>query len=346
MNTPPTLARLRAANPALVREEDGRGPVAEAALTRILADHESGPEAARPSRRRTRRGLALVLAALVVGAGGAVAATDPFGWRSKNPDTAKFAVNPALRVRTPSAQQITCRPAPGGWRCRPGGAGQVYQRIDAIRGPARDLTRARFAAGISHNVADGAVTAAQAAKARADLASVPASFFTELEIASRYQTYGGGNGRVPPPGVPEFMVCEDAGRALACQDLNGDPSAPVGAGVYEATQARDWRPAPPQRRDPGLPVGISFTRAEYRLLIDLVKTAGSTHSSSGPRRLPRAPVRPSRRARARPLTLILRPPGEHYRDPHGRAGRAGSGALRALGGRDPLERLREPHLPG
>jgi hypothetical protein len=83
---------------------------------------------------------------------------------------------------------------------------------------------------------------------------------------------------VPPAGVPEFLVCEDA-TALSCQDLNGDHAAQVGAGVYMADPAADWHPALPRRPDSTPPRGITFTAAEQRLLIDMLKSATVTTSS-------------------------------------------------------------------
>jgi len=148
------------------------------------------------------------------------------------------------------------------------------------------LTRAEALAGISRELAAGRLSAVAGARLRADVAAVPDSFFRELQLASRFGVYGGGgegpDGRtlVPPPGVPEFLVCEDAGSALSCQDLNGDSAAPVGAGVYMAEQAPNWRPAPPSRPNLALPPGIRFTAAEYRLVADMLKYATVTQSSS------------------------------------------------------------------
>jgi hypothetical protein len=287
-STPDTLSRLRAANPVGVGDEDGHGPVARAALARILA--EPLIEAGSPRKRRPRRsprGLALVLAALVVGAGGAVAATDPFGWRSANPDTARYGVNPASHVRTPSAQEITCRPrATASFRCVAGHSGQTYIQIDAIPRPAGPLwSRAHFAAFITGQLATGKLKAAAAARLRTDLAHVPDGFFTEMQVGSRFATYSGGadSGRVPPPGVPGYLVCENAhGLSLACQDLNGDLAAPIGAGVYQATPAPDWRQAPAHRRDSYLPPGMSpITRPEFRFLADLLRLTAVGHSSHG-----------------------------------------------------------------
>jgi hypothetical protein len=286
---PDSLLRLRAANPARVDEDHGSGPVAQAALERILADPGPSPAPASAQRRRLPRGLTLVLTAMLLGAGAAAAATDPFGWWSPNPGTAKFGINPARRVPTPTAQKIACRRrSSGGFLCEPRGSGQHYMRIDAIQPPqARSLfSRTHFNAAISQQLAAGKITAAVAARFRADVARVPDSFFTELRLASNFVTYGAGQdgtGRelVPPIGIPSLLVCEDAGPALTCQDLNGDQHAPVGAGIYQAQQTAGWRTAPPHRRDFALPPGISsFTTAEYRLLRDLATGSGSSGSST------------------------------------------------------------------
>ena len=51
------------------------------------------------------RGLALVLAAVLLGGGAAFAATDPLGWWSASPGEAKYGANPALHVRTPTIRR-------------------------------------------------------------------------------------------------------------------------------------------------------------------------------------------------------------------------------------------------
>jgi hypothetical protein len=289
---PDTFARLRAANPASVDDGRGRSPGARAALRRIVA--EPAPPSGRRShglsaRRRgphPPRGLALVLAVVLLGGGAAFAATDPLGWWSANPGEAKYGANPALHVRTPTIPQIGCRTRSAGqFRCAAWHSGQRYSLIDAIRAPVA-VTRAKLTAAAAHALAAGKISSAEAARFRADLGAVADSFFRKFEVASRFGTYGGGgetrNGRtlVPPLGVPEFVVCENAGTALNCQDLNGDNAAPVGAGVYIAEPAANWRPAPPGRQNPSLPPGISFTAAEYRVLIDMAQTASGSSSSS------------------------------------------------------------------
>ena len=286
------LARLRAANPASVEPGRGRTGLAQAVLQQILEDHVASSDfgtrrhGARRDRWRSRRGLAIVLAMLLIGGGAAVAATDPLGWWSANTGEARYGANPALHVRTPTIQQISCQAqSPGSFRCTASLTSQRYSLIDAIRPPVT-LTRAKFTAGIAQALATGKISRAQAAKFRSDLAAVPNSFFPKYQFASRFGTYGGAvdrrNGRtfVPPPGVPAFLVCENAGTALSCQDLNGDAVAPVGAGVYAAEPAADWRPATPKRQNFSLPPGITFTPAEYRLLIDMAQNATTSSSSS------------------------------------------------------------------
>ena len=286
------LARLRAGNPAAVEPDRGRSDLAQAALQRILDDQTatsgtiSDRRGPRRNRGRSPRGLVIVLATLLFVGGAAFAATDPLGWWSANPGEARYGANPALHVRTPTIQQISCQAQPGGhFRCTAAQSGQRYSLLDAIRPPV-SLNRAKFTAGIARALAAGKITRAQAAKFRADLAAVPDSFFRKFEVASRFGTYGTsgslGNGRpsVPPPGIPAFLVCENAGSALSCQDLNGDTGAPIGAGVYAAEPTAKWRAAPPQRQNPSLPPGITFTPAEYRFLIDMAADATTSTSSS------------------------------------------------------------------
>jgi hypothetical protein len=301
-----TMARLRAANPARVRPQQGLDPVAQATLARIMADSAiAASPLPRPNRLRSSR-LVPVLLVLVLGAGGALAATDPLGWWSSNPGEAKFGANPAMHVPTPSVGQIRCHRSTGASRfrcsaqrdrCARGASGQLacvvtgnglaYTKIGAIPAPAgSSFSRERFLSFIAAAVAHGKMSATHAARFRADLARVPDSFFTEYRVASRYGTYSSGasNSRgqplVPPPGEPNLLVCETASPGLSCQDLNGDLAAPIGAGVYSAQVGAGWRVAPAQRQHAGLPPGIHFTPAEYQVLIDMLRYATVTHSSS------------------------------------------------------------------
>jgi hypothetical protein len=152
-------------------------------------------------------------------------------------------------------------------------------------------------AAINRGLANHTFTATFAAKVRGDVARVPDSFFTAFRLASRYGTYGTGSasqGRelVPPTGVPDIVVCQNAQNGLSCRDLNGDLNAPVGAGVYSAIPAKGWRTVPAPGEIGGLPPGVHFSDAEIQLLIDLMKTA-STQSSSGGHTAKSIPVRPA-----------------------------------------------------
>lgn len=326
---PDALSRLSAANPAPIDTNRGHDATAQAALRWIMLDAPADALAdAPPARKRTARrvrsprGLALLFAILVVGVGGAVAATDPFGWSSSNPGEAQYGANPMLRVRTPAAQQIRCNTSrASSFRCtaqritcsetakrRPvcvtTGTGLPYDKIAAIPPPAGgSFSRAGLLAYIAKHIGTGAMTPAHAAKFRADLARVPDSFFAELRLASRFGTYGEGSSNsrgqtlVAPPGVPQIIVCVNAGHALRCRDLNGDLEAPIGAGVYGAQPGPGWRVAPPHRQSTGLPPGVHFTADEQQVLADLVRYASSQRSSSSPRRAraPRFPIAPSHR---------------------------------------------------
>jgi hypothetical protein len=301
---PDVMTRLRAANPVTVDPDRGQEPVAQAALQGILDTPPAAPST--PRRRVTPRGLALVLAVLVLGVGGALAATDPMGWWSSNPGEAHYHVNANSRVRTPTAAQIRCRiSGVGQFRCTPArencyqvgrqapyctlsGTGLPYTKIDAIRAPPAGsvFSRGGFEHAISKALSAQTMTPAQAAQFRADVARVPDSFFTELRLAAQYGTYStgethDGKTRVPPPGQPATLICTLLADGLSCQDLNGDPSAPIGAGVYSAEPGPGWRWVRSPRYVGGLPPGVRFTPADYQVLIDLARFG--TTSSSGPK---------------------------------------------------------------
>jgi hypothetical protein len=325
------LARLRAGNPVPVEPDRGRTPAAAATLARILKEpideaieesSDGRSRARRPGGRiaaRSSRRLLVVLAGAFIAGGAAFAATDPLGWWSANPTYAKYGSDPAVHVRTPAAQTLVCaRPHGDVLRCVPASwtpdsplplvaghpsTGQPYGFAGAISPPAHGITRHRLLAYIASRRAAGKMTTAAAARFRADLAAVPDGFFTELEYAGRFATIGGGGEtrdgltQVPPRGVASTIVCEPATGGLSCQNLNGDEHAPVGAGIYGATPTRAWRyeRVPPENSN--LPPGISFTRAEYRVLIDMLRF-GTLTQSSGPRSgtVPRAPALRAQRA--------------------------------------------------
>ena len=218
---PDMLARLRAADPSTFEPDRGRSEPARAALQRILEDQatisdtESDTRGARRHRWRSRRGLVIVLATLLIG-GAAFAATDPLGWWSANQGEARYGANPALHVRTPTIQQISCQAqSAGSFRCTAARSGQRYSLIDAIRPPVT-LTRAKFTASIAHALAAGKISSAQA-RFRADLAAVSDSFFRKYQFASGSVPPAAAGSRerrtvVPPPGFLSSWSVRTSGR--------------------------------------------------------------------------------------------------------------------------------------
>ena len=301
--TPDLLARLAAANPAPIRQDHGREPAAQAGLQRILIDTGAGQDPS-PSHARLRspRGLALILVATLLSAGGLLAAADPMGWWSTSPNQAQYQSTTTVHVDTPAAQQIRCqKPASGGYSCtaqhtacEPASAdcknvGDMfaYDKFATITPPAKTFSRAGLLAYIAQKRAQGTMTAAAATHFRTDLAHVPDSFFVEFRLASSYGTFGSsstnkkGQTIAPPPGVPSILVCEPAGQTLSCQNLNGDRNTPIGAGVYGAVPGPGWRVVPhSQHTAAGLPPGIHFTAAEDRVLIDMVRYGTVTQSGN------------------------------------------------------------------
>jgi hypothetical protein len=228
------------------------------------------------------------------------------GWWSNNPSEAHYRVSTTIRVRTPTAQQIRCHPDGLGHFgcvtettrcyqigqqpsfCKLSGSGLPYTRVDTIHAPPRNsaLSRAGFYRAISKALAAGTMTAADAAQFRSDLARVPDSFFTEMRLAMRFGTIGAGGptrrGKVlvPPVGQPALLVCDESASGTSCRNINDDMATPIGAGVYAAIQQKDWRWVKAPRYIGGLPPGIHFTHAEYRVLIDLLRFGGTTSGSS------------------------------------------------------------------
>jgi hypothetical protein len=310
--TATSLERLRRANP--VSEPDpgaAQSPPARAGLAFILAD--PAPRPRRPRQRRLSRRFVVVCAlALTLAAGGALAATGGFGlWTSPNPETANYRVDPTVHVQSPNWPMVRCAPSgPGRFSCRRSQlgprasrltrGGRPYSSVDTIRAPSDVLYERRSMLAAAAKAAhSGRIRPARARQLRGDIAAVPDRFFAAMRALARFGSYGAGqiNARgqelVPPVGVPEFLVCRPAGRALACRDLNGDPAAPVGSRVYSALATRDWRATRP-RTTPSPPTGAyAFTSAEIRVLRDLAEAAGSTSSSSSspPRRGQRASTR-------------------------------------------------------
>jgi hypothetical protein len=148
----------------------------------------------------------------------------------------------------------------------------------------------------------GQISPAVASRLDADIAAVSDDFIARFNLMVHFGSYssgdgGGGSGRVPPVGVPSLLVCQTAGSALSCRDLNGDDSAPVGGGIYAAVPAPDWRPAPPHQPDSTWDLEVAIlghapTAAELRFEMDLVRygTTSSGASSAQPRRASAPPA--------------------------------------------------------
>ena len=293
---PPTLDRVARANSVrAVDDERGHGADAQAALARILADE--APTRHRRARRRGRRVPIVAMAALLLAVGAALAATDPFGiFRNPNPGSALYGVDSSRHVTPPTAPLIRCAPTAGdAFPCGTGLSGVRYELLDHVESNgAGRLTRPAMEAAIRQARARGEISSATATRFDRDLAAVSDSFLAHLQTLFRYGTLSAGSRRVPPPGVPALIVCEPGGRALSCRDLNGDPNAAVGSGIYQAVPAPDWRPAPPQQPDNSWALEVAIlghppTAAELRVLADMVLSATTTSGGSSSPQPQRAP---------------------------------------------------------
>ena len=298
---PESLERLARANPDRADDELGRTPAAQATLASILGTE---PPAAHPRLRprRVGRRLAIVLvAALLLAVGGAVAATDPFGlFRSPNPGSAVFGMDPSRHVTPPTTPEIDCpRTSASIFACGAGQRGQRYRLSEHVWNPGPPLTRSHMLGALRKEVRQGQLSAQGEKRLEQDIAAVSDEFLARFNEMMRYGTYSTSftptnkGARVPPAGVPSLLDCESAGTALRCRDMNGDDSAPVGGGIYAAVPASDWRPAPPQRPDPGWDLEIAIlghvpTAAELRFEADLIRY-GTTSSDSSPPQPHRAP---------------------------------------------------------
>jgi hypothetical protein len=287
---PPSLSRLARSNPVQADDHLGQSAAARAGLRMILASERSGRR--HPVPRRSRRVLVLALAALLLAVGGALAATDPFGlFRSPNPGTAIYGVDVNHHVVPPTGYQIECpRTGVQAFRCGADLGGRRYTLLDHVQANGPRLTRAFMAHATRRAVRSGQLSSQTAKRFEADFAAVSDDFLARLSDLMRYGTLTtsltSGNTRplAPPLGVPALLVCVPAGKALSCQDLNGDDHAAIGSGIYQAVPSADWRPAPPHQRDPSWQLEVAIlghppTPAEFRVLIDL--STGTSQSSSG-----------------------------------------------------------------
>lgn len=297
----PTLERLARANPARPDDELGRTPAAQATLERILATERPAAQRRRRRRRHGHRLAIVLVAALLVAVGGAVAATDPFGlFRSPNPGSAVYGVDASRHVTPPTVPNIGCpRSTAQSFDCGAHLSGQRYTLIDHVFSNPT-VTRPMMLAAIRRGLQEGRISPTGAARLDADIAAISDSFIARFNVMAHFGTYSGGlgaGGRVPPVGVPSLLVCQNAGTALSCRDMNGDDSAPVGGGIYAALPAPDWRPAPPQQPDSGWNLEVAIlghvpTAAELRFEADLIRY-GTTSSGASPVRPRRAQVAPS-----------------------------------------------------
>jgi hypothetical protein len=295
---PPSLTRLAAANPVSTDERRGLGAPAQAQLERIIATPRERTRRGWLARRGRPGGAIVVLIALLAGGGVALAVADPFGfWHSSTPDTARFAVNPANRVLAPSAEQLACHLSRAALlHCVPGADGIRYLLISrASAGAPAGFDRASALRALARARASGTLSVVGDRRLLADIAAVPASFFTSLSELGRFQTMQTGTylskqrELVPPHHIPILIVCRLLGRTIACSDLNGDEEVPLGAGIYAAVPSADWIavPAPPLRDEYAASerlivavLGHPFTAAELRLIIDLGRYGTVTHSSA------------------------------------------------------------------
>ena len=294
---PPTLKRLARVNPVPPDDALGESPVARAALERILATERSAPR--RRAARHGRRMLIVVLAALLLAVGAAVAATDPFGlFRDPNPGSAIFGVDPSRHVTPPTEFHIACpHPTSPVVACGAHLTAQRYMLVDHVLSPGPTLSRARMAAAIRTGLRKGQISAQGARRLESDLAAVSDEFLARFNESMRFGTFSdsltSSGGKAPPAGVPSLLICQPAGAALSCRDMNGDDSAAVGSGIYTALPAPGWRPAPPHQPDPSYQLEVAIlghrpTAAEMRFEIDLVRygTTSSGSSSTQPQRAP------------------------------------------------------------
>jgi hypothetical protein len=298
----PTLERLARANPVRPDDELGRTPAAQATLERILAAERPAAQRRRRRRRRGHRLAVVLVAALLLAVGGAVAATDPFGlFRSPNPGSAVFGIDPSRHVTPPTTPEIGCPHTSGSvLACGAVLGGQRYRLTEHVWNPGPRLTRGYVLRVLRRETRQGQLSAQGEKRLEQDVAAVSDQFLARFSDMMRYGTFStsftptGKGARVPPAGVPSLLVCESGGTALRCRDMNGDDSAPVGGGIYAAVPASDWRPAPPQRPDPGWDLEIAIlghvpTAAELRFEGDLVRY-GTTSSGASPARPQRAPA--------------------------------------------------------
>jgi hypothetical protein len=286
---PESLARLARSNPAPLEPGRVSQPAAQALLEQILATPRSTARRARI--RRSPRLIAIVATAGLVAAGGAVAATDPFGfWRSTTPGSAMYGIDSTKHVRTLTLQAVECLPAGGGLRCGVHVGGQRYELEDTATAPP-ELSREMMRSAIERSTQ---LSSTQKRQFKADLAAVSDDFLARFNRALHFASYS--TSEIPPPGVPVLIACQPAGRGIVCEDMNGDEAVPAGSAIYGAIPGPGWRPQSQSGPEPSMSVnarmmkaifGGPLTPAEYRFLRDFftpVATAsgGVSHAQARP----------------------------------------------------------------
>jgi hypothetical protein len=250
--------------------------------------------ATRPRRIAGWRVVAVAFAVLVLASGVAVAATgfDILDWiRSDNPSEATFSIDTGRVVSGPFPDSLVCaEPSEtGAFTCVSDRTGRwvyiLYDRVEARP----ELTREAALAGLADAERSGAVSQERADQIRADLAAVGDEFFHKVALLGTVTTISAlhevrpGVVLVPPPGVPQFVTCEN-GSDLECRALP-ESAVPVGAPVYGLDQNDEWVEQRFEREGPrdvaplyeGL-FGRPLTPVEERLVIVL----GTAAADSGP----------------------------------------------------------------
>ena len=247
--------------------------------------------ATRPRRIARWRVVAVAFAVLVLASGVAVAATgfDILDWiRSDNPSEATFSIDTGRVVSGPFPDSLVCaEPSEtGAFTCASGRTGRwvyiLYDRVEARP----EFTREAALAGLGDAERSGAVSRERADQIRADLATVGDEFFHKVALLGTVTTISSlhevrpGVVLVPPPGIPQFMTCEN-GSELECRAV-AESAVPVGAPIYGLVQNDEWVEQRFDREGPrdvaplyeGL-FGRPLTPVEERLVIVLGTAAPS-----------------------------------------------------------------------
>lgn len=273
----PTSAWLQSRRTHLVRE--------------LRADAGPAPRLPAPGWR-----LAIVIAAAIFLLAGAALAADRLGlfdWlRSSNPGEARFSIDGTKTVSWPAPDRIACaEPSGAELSCSAGRSGvRVYDSYGRVE-PLPEVTRERVLAGLAQSEEAGIVTQARADQIRGLVDRVADDFFANVEVLFALRSVASprqvrpGVYRVPPAGVPQFVICRPNGSAFRCGDLAAAADVPVGAPIYGLRESPDWvelRVSPEATDVDALVASIwgrPLTPAEEQLLI-VFSTVGSAESGA------------------------------------------------------------------